>query len=82
MEAFVFDEFFDAVGDVEVAGGVLVADVSCFEISVVGQGVRGSGWVVQVAFEDVGAFDPEFPGLADGNFGFVGGHVFCGLIGE
>ena len=35
-----------------------------------------------VAFEDVGAFDPEFAGVAGGEFGGGGGHVFCGLVGQ
>ena len=82
METFVFDEFFDAVGNVEVSVGVLVADVAGFEIAVRREGVGCAFWVVVVAFEDVGAFDPEFAGLTDGELGFVGGHVFGGLVGE
>ena len=33
LETFVFDEFFDAIGDVEVVVGVLVADVAGFEVA-------------------------------------------------
>ena len=59
-----------------------MADVAGFEVAVGGEGVGGAGWVVVVASEDVGAFDPEFAGGADGEFGLGGGHVFGGLVGE
>ena len=82
METFIFDEFFDAVGDVEVAFFILVADVAGLEVAVFGESVLGAFRVVQVAFEDVGAFDPEFARFARGDLFFFGGHVFGGLVGE
>ena len=82
LEALVLDELLDAVGDVEVPVLVLVADVAGLEVAVGGEGVGGAGGVVQVAFEDVGALDPELARFADGQFFLFWGHVFGGLVGE
>ncbi len=82
MEALVFYEFLDAVSDVEVAVFVLVADVAGLEVAVLCYGVGGTGGVVMVALEDVGAFDPELADFADRHFGFFRGHVLGGLVGK
>lgn len=82
LKALVFDQLLDTIGDVEVSVFVLVADVSGAEVAVFGERVAGAFGVIQVAEEDVGTFYPELADLADGDFGFGGGHVFCGLVGE
>ena len=82
LKALVFDQLLDTIGDVEVSVVVLVADVSSAEVAVFGERVAGAFGVVQVAEEDVGAFYPELADLADWDFRFGRGHVFCGLVGE
>ena len=82
LEALPFDEFFDPVGDVEVAVGVLVTNVAGSEIAVLGDGVAGSFFIVEVALKDVGTLDPELAHLAYGQLSLIRGHVFGELVRE
>lgn len=87
LEAVVFDELLDTVGDVEVAVFVLETDVAGAEPAVGRQTAsRGLG-VVVVAEEDVGTAHVEFTNFADLDFlrlGLVFGrcHVLGFDVGE
>ena len=82
MEAFVFDKLFDAVRNIEIAFTVLVSNVAGFEIAVGRQRVGCAERIIEVAFEDVGACNPEFACLTRGDFFLGWGHVFGGLVRE
>jgi hypothetical protein len=62
-ERTVFDEFLDAVGDVEVAFSVNVHDVAGSIPSIFGVSVLVEFGFVPVAWEDVWAFEEEFSRL-------------------
>lgn len=64
LERVVFDQLLAAVRDEHVPLGVLVADIAGLEEPVGGKGLARLGRVVEVAFEDVGAFDPELADFA------------------
>jgi hypothetical protein len=60
LEALVFDQFLDAIRDVEVPKGVYISDVSGLEIPVGGECIGGTRGIVQITFEDVGTLEPNF----------------------
>ena len=82
LETLVLDQLLDAVGDVEVAICVLVADVAGLEVPVVCESIASAFRVVVVALEDIGALDPELSDLARGDFLVVRADVFGRLVGE
>ncbi len=60
LEAFVFDQFFQAVGDEHIAIFVNLCDVTGLQPAVICDGLRGGLWVVEIALHDLWPFDPEF----------------------
>lgn len=78
----VLDELLDAISDVEVVLVVLEADIARLEEAIGGDGVFCRGFVLPVAFEDVGPGKPQLADVSGTKLGVVGRHVFGLHIGE
>jgi hypothetical protein len=81
LEALVFDQFLEAISDVEVPMYVYISDVSCLEISVRGECIGGTCGIVQITFEDVWTLEPNFAWHSDGDFSFVQIHDLRYYVG-
>jgi hypothetical protein len=82
LEAFVLDQFLDAICDSEIAVCIFDANVAGHE-ETIGTEALGCGvWVVKVAGEDGGAFEPELALLAGRDVVAVGGDNSCLEVGE
>jgi hypothetical protein len=82
LEALVLDQLLDAIGDVKVAIGVLVADVAGLEVSIVCERISSALGVVVVSLEDIRTLDPKLTDLARGNLLIIRADVFGRLVGQ
>lgn len=57
--AFVLYKLFDPIRDVQVAFAILVSDIPCSEVSIMGDALGCSGRIAIISFKYGRSFDPE-----------------------
>src|ERR1700712_610998 len=82
LEALIFDQLLDTVGNEEVAVGVLVSDVTGLEVAVFGERLLGQFRLVEIALEHVWPLNGQFTILTVSNFRSVWTEIFGRHVGK
>jgi len=74
------DQLLDAIGDVEVAFLILVANIASLEVPIIRQSILRAFCIIQIALEDIRTLDPQLAGLAYRQLLILRAHILRRLV--